>query len=68
MTAKQAIARSITQNEIVKLEGDPAELIELKEHCEDWVQNEDVFEFWGTTALGGTWRVHFSLAAPDVNQ
>lgn len=66
MTAEQAIARSISHNEIVTLDYDADVYQELLDRVleadngikSDWVDANEVTEFWGTTDDGDDWRVH----------
>lgn len=57
--AEQAIARSISHNEIVHIEANPAsaEYLEIAEASDDSVDTGGMVEFWGERD-GDTWRVH----------
>jgi len=59
MTIEQAIAQSIRQTETVTLDYDKATYDDLVLECEDWVEGNEVYEFWGTDE-GSDWRVHMS--------
>lgn len=61
MTVEQAIARSISHNEIVRLEWSHDAQTDLIVACDDWNDAGDVREFWGTSDDGSSWRVHLSL-------
>lgn len=62
-TAQDAIARSISHNEIVHVDFDQEAheaLIETaKEDGGDWTVNGDETEFWGGPGQG--WRVHMRM-------
>lgn len=60
MTTEQAIARSVSHNEIVTLDYDAEALDALESESEGSVDNTayGVHELWGTTDDGDEWRVH----------
>lgn len=58
MTARQAIACSIAQNTIVHIDHSYEERQVLLARCDDYVDADEVSEFWGTTESGEDWRVH----------
>ena len=60
MTASQAIARSVSHNEIVTIEFNTYTEHDLLAACEDWTGNPTArrTEFWGTDNDGNEWRVH----------
>jgi hypothetical protein len=68
MTAEQAIARSVSHNEIVTLgsASQPADnaaevMADLFAECEDCADDDNrsvCAEYWGTTESGSEWRVH----------
>lgn len=65
MNASQAIARSISHNEIVTLEYDETIAKHLRELSDDWVEANDRIEYWGTDD-GDEWRVHLrQVGGPD---
>jgi hypothetical protein len=61
MNAEQAIERSVSHTEIVRLDG-AEHLPELSAQAEDWTSYVDgnvrITEFWGRTGTGSEWRVH----------
>lgn len=61
--ANQAIARSVSRNEIVTVDYDASVASELVAESENHVQGNDVTEFWGITPTGDEWRVHMRGAA-----
>jgi hypothetical protein len=66
MTAHQAIDRSISHDEIVTIDHDPAVLDALVLESEDWVKTDTRYEFWGRREAGAgmhpdPWRVHVRL-------
>jgi hypothetical protein len=61
-TAADAIARSISHNEIVNIAFDASASKALRTACDDSVDTEDVTEYWGTTEDGYDWRVHMARA------
>lgn len=75
-TVTQAIARSVSYNEIVALEANwesgPNHVQDLRGDllvaCEDWTSRDtergEVSEYWGTTDDGDEWRVH--LLCPRI--
>lgn len=58
MTATEAIAQSVSRNEIVHTPYDSDLADSLGLYAEDSVLNGDVWEFWGVTDSGDEWRVH----------
>jgi hypothetical protein len=64
MTAAEAIARSVSHDEIVVLQNQGAVQAELIAACDDWTDAGDdcdgrrIYEYWGTTVEGDQWRVH----------
>ena len=68
--AEQAIARSISHNEIVHIDAsDPnRKRIEdiLVRDCEGSVKNGEVNEYWGVIENGDDWRIH--VAVPEATQ
>lgn len=65
MTAKEAIERSISHNEIVTITPNPADVLaaaklttDLIAASDDWTRGNDRVEFWGTDDSGAEWRVH----------
>ena len=64
MTAEQAIARSASHTEIVRIFADADDLETLTSECEDSAELGDRYEFWGATLDGAHWRVH---AVPHVS-
>lgn len=58
MNAAQAIERSISHDEIVYIESSNDDLEHLLAECEESVDANGVWEFWGTTEDGDEWRVH----------
>jgi hypothetical protein len=65
MTVTQAIARSITHNEIVTLDYDGLAHAALEALCEGSVNGARVVEFWGVTSAGDEWRVHLQHGRPS---
>lgn len=65
--AEQAIARSISHNEIVTIEHNPQIAEILQRDCEGSVDNSTygVVEYWGTIEDGSEWRVHMRAASTD---
>lgn len=61
MNAAQAIARSISHDEIVTIESSKEDLETLLEACDDSVDSDRVWEFWGENE-DGQWRVHVTGA------
>ena len=57
-TADDAIARSISHDEIVHLDYASDIALDLRDVCDDSVTNDDVTEYWGHTETGDAWRVH----------
>lgn len=58
-----AIARSISHNEIVTIDYSEADYEDLLVECDDRADNNDVHEFWGTRDEDGKeWRVHMRKA------
>lgn len=56
---ENAIARSISQTEIVHIECSAAALAEIKAVADDYVAaNDGIVEAWGTDDDGNEWRVH----------
>lgn len=73
MTAAQAIARSITHDEIVVLDITPELEAALLMECDDHVDarySYGVIEFWGRTddGDGDDWRVHLRDAYPTTQE
>lgn len=60
-----AIARSISHNEIVHVTCTAHQLDALLADADDYVENGDVTEAWGTDD-GSEWRVHATVRAPVV--
>lgn len=59
MNVEQAIARSISHNEIVTIPYSPAVEDELILACDAWTQaGDDIGEYWGVDDSGAEWRVH----------
>ena len=64
LTAKQAIARSVSHDEIVHVDGDNQMHLDLSAWCDDSVQTrgtepgQSLTEYWGTTDDDQDWRVH----------
>lgn len=58
MNAEQAIERSITHNEIVTIDSTKDDLEHLLYECEDSVDANGVWEFWGSPRSDAMWRVH----------
>lgn len=56
-TVKQAIARSILQNEVVRISYTLNDETTLLAECEDYVVNGSEIKFWGTDN-GDEWHVH----------
>lgn len=60
--AKQAIARSVSHNEIVYLDFSRTIERDLLAECDDhticYRDHCDVHEFWGTDDDGNSWRAH----------
>lgn len=58
--AASAIERSISHNEIVHIEANPAseEFLALSAASDDSVDTGGMIEFWGTDDDGNKWRVH----------
>jgi len=57
ITVVHAIDRSVGRNEIVHLAFAQDTIDELRLEADDWVENDGVFEFWGTREAE-EWRVH----------
>lgn len=62
-TAKDAINESISTDSIVHVLSLDVVQIELLRECENWSEtgedeNGAIYEYWGTTDDGDTWRVH----------
>jgi hypothetical protein len=53
-----AIARSISHNEIAHIDGYDADYTALIIAADDSVMNEGILEAWGTDEDGAEWRVH----------
>ena len=64
MTADQAIARSVSHNEIVTIQYKPGVEATLCLECDGSVDAGKVHEYWGTDADGYEWRVHVISQAP----
>jgi len=62
MDAEQAIARSISHNEIVTIDYSGDAQTDLLVEADDWTDNGDIREYWGTTDDGDNWRVHMRMA------
>lgn len=60
MTHTEAIARSISHNEIVRLEYAKDTHDDLLAECDDCTEANGEFEFWGTDEAGNEWRVHMA--------
>lgn len=58
MTAEQAIARSVSHNEIVTFDASDEDTAALILAADDWVKNGDLVEYWGKDDEGNEWRVH----------
>jgi hypothetical protein len=58
MNAQEAIARSISHNEIVHAEYDEDMATDLELRADDSAVNGDTYEFWGQDDDGNEWRVH----------
>lgn len=56
-TTEDAIHRSIVTDSIVTLRADDEVEFALLAACEDYVENGEVTEYWGTED-GSAWRVH----------
>lgn len=56
--ADQAIARSISHNEIVTIDYSSEAADMLRSECEDNVDANGLTEYWGTDDDGSEWRVH----------
>lgn len=61
--AASAIARSVSQNEIVTIDYDPAAAEDLSAASDGSADGNDVTEYWGTDDDGSEWRVHMRAAA-----
>lgn len=61
MTAQEAIARSISHNEIVHVDYDLGTAEDLMVLCEDHTTGNDEEEYWGVDDDGATWRVHMAV-------
>ena len=57
-TAQDAIARSISHNEIITIDNTDENLEALLVECDDHTETGSVHEFWGTDDDGNEWRVH----------
>lgn len=66
-TADDAIARSISHDEIVHLDYCSSLGMDLRDVCEDSRAHDDVTEYWGITDDGEEWRVHL-YCGPDGDQ
>ncbi len=64
MTTTQAIARSITHNEIVTLDYSDGARDSLSSRCDDSVDVGRGVEFWGRDDEGSSWRVHLQRRCP----
>jgi hypothetical protein len=53
-----AIARSVSRNEIVYLDHSDAAEEYLSAECEDRAEGAELVEFWGIDCDGNEWRVH----------
>ncbi len=60
-SASQAIARSVSHNEIVTLMGDSELELALSIESEDSAESGSIKEFWGTDEDGQSWRVHLDF-------
>lgn len=71
MSAEQAIARSVSHNEIVTIDYSASIAEELGNASEDSVpayttaSGAVLAEYWGTTEDGGEWRVHVRYPEPS---
>ena len=60
--AKDAIARSVSHNEIVTIDYTDSDALQtLLVEGDDWIEANGVAEYWGTTESGSEWRVHVRL-------
>jgi hypothetical protein len=70
--AKEAIARSISHNEIVHVDltatpYDSAITTDLLVACDDWADaSPEVTEYWGTSESGAEWRVHVRIFSDET--
>lgn len=67
MQKDEAISLSQAQNRIIFLDHSAKLIEELRDEADDWVEANDVVEFWGTEEDGGDWRVHVRLPEPRVD-
>lgn len=67
MNVEQAIARSISQNEIVHLDWSHDVQTDLIIACDDWTDAGSVFEFWGTSD-DSEWRIHLRTVDAEEDQ
>ena len=57
-TAAEAIAESVRTGEIVHVQLIQSESEELGLLCDDYTDNDDIVEVWGTDNDDNEWRVH----------
>jgi hypothetical protein len=59
--ADDAIARSVSHNEIARAEASAETVLDLMLESDDSVQSDGEWQFWGTRDDGAEWRVHVEL-------
>jgi len=64
--AKDAIARSISHNEIVHLAWSRSVAEAIEKMADESIDNDSVVEFWGEDEEGNGWAIHLTVTAESL--